>query len=121
MKAETILYAAAGLATGMYLAKKKEGASIGSISDASIGAYYKNYHLLKVTYIGPTNYLGSRVKITSERFKQSKTISYDYAFNNALDIAEDWLTKNGFEIVGHGEGKDCYYVISNTFEPLRGE
>lgn len=77
-----------------------------------------NFHVLKVTYLGATNTRGSRVKITSERFKQSKTIGYNYEFNNCCDIAQDYLSKNNFVLVGQAEGKDCYYIITSTFEPL---
>jgi hypothetical protein len=74
-----------------------------------------NYHILTVKYIGPSNVLGSRVKIISERFKESRTIDYDHSFNNALEIAEAWLIDHGFNIIGHGEGKDHMYVITDTF------
>lgn len=80
---------------------------------------HPNFHIFTVNYLGATNYLSSRVKIVSERFRQSKVINYDHEFANTLEIAEDWLIKNGFNIVGHGEGKDCYYVITDTFEPLK--
>lgn len=79
----------------------------------------KNYHVLKVAYLGPTNFKGSRVKITSERFEQSKTISWNYSFNSSYDIAADWLKNNGFDLLGIAEGKDCYYIISETFKPLK--
>lgn len=79
----------------------------------------KNYHILKVTYLGATNTTGSRVKIASERFKQSRVIPYNHEFNSTKDIAADWCAKNGFELIGAGEGKDCYYLISTTFEPLK--
>jgi hypothetical protein len=79
----------------------------------------QNHHILIVKYIGQTNYTPSRVKIISERFKVSKTIEYDHEFNNTLDIAEDWLKKNGFELVGCGEGKGHYYIITSTFKPLK--
>lgn len=74
-----------------------------------------NYHILTIKYIGPSNVLGSRVKIISERFKESSTINYDHEFNNALEIAEAWLSNHGFNIIGHGEGKDHMYVITDTF------
>lgn len=77
---------------------------------------YKNFHILTVKYISQTNFKPSRIKIISERFKASKTIEYDHRFSNTLEIAEYWLEKNGFEIIGHAEGTNCYYVISNTFE-----
>lgn len=76
---------------------------------------FTNYHILIVKYIGPSNYTGSRIKIISERFKESKTIDYDHEANNALEGAEKWLTGHGFNIIGHGEGKDHMYVITDTF------
>lgn len=79
----------------------------------------KNYHVLKVSYLGATNSRGSRVKISSERFQQYVIVSYSYKFNNTADIAEDWLKYNNFEIIGCAEGIDCYYIISSTFEPLK--
>lgn len=76
---------------------------------------YTNYHILTIKYIGPSNYNGSRIKIISERFKESRTIGYDHEFNNALEGAENWLENHGFNIIGHGEGRDHMYVITDTF------
>lgn len=85
---------------------------IGAIND-------KNFHVLKVTFIGPSNYKGSRIKITSERFKESVTLDYDHNFNSTKDLAVYWLDKKGFNIVGAAEGKDWYYIISDTFQSLK--
>ncbi len=79
----------------------------------------ENFHTLKAQYKGATNTRGSRVIITSDRFEQSITIGYNYEFDNALEIAEDWLLKNGFVICGHSEQKDHYLVITETFKPLK--
>lgn len=76
----------------------------------------QNFHILTVKYIGPSEVLGSRIKIISERFKASKTIGYDHECDNALEGAEKWLQLHGFELIGHGEGKDHMYVISSTFK-----
>lgn len=78
-----------------------------------------NYHALTVTYLGPTNNLGSRVRIKSDRFEQSITIAYDYEFNNTLEVAADYLSKKGFNLVGKGELKDAYLLLTDTFEPLK--
>lgn len=78
-----------------------------------------NYHVLKISYLGATNTKGSRIKILSERFKESKVIAYNYEFNNTCEGAEDYLSKNGFELIGKAEGKDCYYIITNTFKGLK--
>jgi hypothetical protein len=77
---------------------------------------HPNFHILTVKYVSQTNYAPSRVKIISERFKTSKVIEYNHDLSNTLEIAEDWLTKNGFNIIGHGEGKGHYYVITDTFK-----
>lgn len=74
-----------------------------------------NYHILTVKYLGPSNVNGSRIKIISERFKESKTIGYDHECNSAREGAEKWLLNHGFNIIGHGEGKDHDYVITDTF------
>jgi hypothetical protein len=79
----------------------------------------KNYHILTVKYLGPTNYRGSRVRITSERFNQSVILSYDYQFNTAYEQAETYLTGRGFNVLGHGEGKNTMFIITDTFEPLK--
>lgn len=78
-----------------------------------------HFHLLTVKYLGPTNSRGSRVKISSDRFEDSKTIGYDHKFNGSLAQAADWCDKNGFNVVGTAEGKGpLSYVITDTFEGL---
>lgn len=79
----------------------------------------ENFHVLKASYLGPTNTKGSRVKIESERFKQKIIIPYNYEFAYTLPIAQKHLEKLGFELIGQAEGKNCYYLISSTFKPLR--
>jgi hypothetical protein len=78
-----------------------------------------NFHILKVKYLGPTDTRGSRVKITSERFENSKTISYSSEYNRAMDAAINWLSKErGFTVIGTGEGDGHDYVIVSEFQPL---
>lgn len=79
----------------------------------------ENYHILIVSYLGATNTRGSRIKIKSERFEQSVTISYDHECNNSLDGAKKWLKENEFEVIGQGESNRHYYIISTTFKPLK--
>lgn len=78
-----------------------------------------NFHAIEVKYLGTTNTVGPRVKMNSLRFNDSKTIPYDHNFNNTLDIAKDYLTKNGFVIVGQAETKDSYIILCDTFKPLK--
>ena len=36
----------------------------------------KHYRGIKVKFLGPTSYRGSKIKLIDERFNQSKTINY---------------------------------------------
>ena len=82
----------------------------------------QNYHAIQVRFIGPTNYRGARVKLTSGRFSADKansvTIPFDYSASNTLDIAENWLTANGFELMGSAENRDSYVIFASTFKRL---
>jgi len=120
MKTTNYILPLAAFAAGALFAKRNSDkvSGIGRLDEIGL-LQYRNYHVIKVKYMGPTNYSGSRVKLISERFEDSKTLQYDHSFNSALDIADDWLSKNGYDIIGHGEGKDCYYVITDTFKGLK--
>lgn len=115
---QNILIGLGAFAAGAFLFKSKDS-GIGSVEDIQLR--FPNYHVLKIKYLGPTNYTGSRVKIISERFEQSKTIDYDHKYSNINDMAAKWLIGKGFNILGYGEAKDGMYIISDTFEPLKGE
>ena len=78
----------------------------------------KNYHIITVKRLGATNTKGARVKITSERFNNTIILPYNCEFDTAKDLAIDKV-KDTHDIVGSGETKDSYVLISNTFEPLR--
>jgi len=79
-----------------------------------------NKHLITVKYLGPTNTRGSRVKLTSYRFKESVTLDYDYSFNSPLEQAKAHLDNIGFNIEGSGEASDTeYMIISDTFKSIK--
>ena len=78
-----------------------------------------NYHILRIQYHGPTNHRGSRVTITSDRFKERVTIDYDHRHNNAVDIAAVWLKEQGYNVIAQGEGPRWDYLITDTFELLK--
>lgn len=78
----------------------------------------KNFHILEAVYVGASNFRGSSVRITSARFEKSKTVPYDYSSRDALDIAVKYLKKQGFRIIGHGEAKRGYYIVTDTFKSL---
>lgn len=78
-------------------------------------------HTIEVKYLGATNFKGARVKMTSLRFNDSKTISYSYSHNTSYEDAKDWLESEGFNVLYVSEGKSCYYLHTDTFKSLRGE
>lgn len=78
-----------------------------------------NYHILTIKHVGATNTNAAQVKIISERFNASKKIPYSNEAGDGspcLSTAIAYLHKKGFNIIGKGEGKDHYYLISTTFE-----
>ena len=79
----------------------------------------ENLHAFTIKYLGPTNTKGSRVKITSERFEQSKTFAYNYTYSNIVDMAEEYLQKFGFNLVGVAETSKGFIILSDTFKELR--
>lgn len=83
-----------------------------------------NFHVIIVKAIGATNTEPAKVKIISERFKQSVKIPFTNhpgASNPATDSAIEWLENKGHKLLGKGEGKDHMYIISDTFEPLKNK
>lgn len=44
---------------------------------------------------------------------------YTFSFIDRQDGAEKELKERGFELIGKAEGNNCYYIISNTFKPLK--
>lgn len=82
----------------------------------------QNFHVLTVKYIWATNTNAAQVKIISERFEQSVKMGFTNdpgASSPTLDTAISYFTKNGFNIIGKAEGKNCYYVITDSFKHLK--
>ena len=79
----------------------------------------KNLHALEIKFYAPTNYSGARVGIISKRFNQRIIISFDYSFNTITEMAINYLTKNGFNIVAKSEFGESDIILSDTFKPLK--
>lgn len=80
---------------------------------------HANYHIIIIKTLPATNTKPARVKIISERFETSKIINFTNepgTISPTLETAEMYLIGKGFQIIGHGEGKDHYYVITDTFK-----
>ena len=59
-------------------------------------------------YLGPTTHRGSRIAIIDKRFGKRKVISWDYEYNNPMQIAAAYLQSIGYKIIG---GSDDENVI----------
>jgi hypothetical protein len=79
----------------------------------------QNLHIIKVKYIGPTDFDGTKIKLFSERFNHSIKIPFDYKFNSTIDIAIDYLSNNNYNIIGIADSKKSYFIITDTFKPLK--
>lgn len=76
-----------------------------------------NQRIFKVKFLPPTNHRGDRVKITEERYTKSEsvTIPYSYAFNDAQEVAIDYLTKRGINILSKGELRGFNVLTSDSW------
>lgn len=72
----------------------------------------QSLQMLDVKFISPSHTKGARVKITDLRFDESVTIPYNYEFNQALDVALDYInTKTTLKPYGYGTTKDNYFIV----------
>lgn len=79
----------------------------------------ENLHAIEVKFYAPTNNSNARVGIISKRFKQRIIINFDYSFDNTTAIAINYLTKNGFNIIGKSEFGESDIILSDTFQHLK--
>ena len=83
-----------------------------------------NMHAVEVKYLPATNTQGSRVKLTSYRLNESKTIPYDYARNDIAQMAIDYLNahENTHDIIAQAETKNGTTLIiapqDHTFQSI---
>ena len=75
----------------------------------------KHYRGIKVKYRGATDHKGSRTKLADERFEQSRIINYNHKYNNVLEQAIDYLSNNGFNVIGHAEMKNEYIIFCDNW------
>ncbi len=81
----------------------------------------KNYHAIRVRYLGATNTLGARVKLVSGRFdRDAVTVERDYESRDSLHDAYKWLSDHLYTVVGQAELDDNGNVLFvEEFMPLR--
>jgi hypothetical protein len=79
-----------------------------------------SYRQFKVTFLGPTNHRGARVKITEpKRFVDGKTISvtlsYDYAIGDIAQQALNYLLDKGFKPVCRTSETSSYTILCDNW------
>lgn len=78
----------------------------------------QNLVAVVVKYVGPTDYRGSRIKMSLPRFGESRSISYDYESRDAEDGAARFLRNNGCEPVARACGADHAAILLYSFDQL---
>ena len=75
----------------------------------------ERYNAIILTFIGATDKRGARVRVYSERFKQS------FYCSGYKDGAIKELQARGFVIAGDAElsNQSKYLLLSTTFEPFK--
>jgi len=77
-----------------------------------------------VKYLSPTNYRGSRVKITDTRHQKGVVLSYDYQIGHTTQQAMAHLLKCGIscDAFTSDDNKNLTTILSLDFAtPLKGE
>jgi len=80
----------------------------------------RNYRMIKVSYVPPTNNEGSMIKIWETRryndqSTQSKKFSYDYSVDNVKEQAVSILAENGFNVIGTASEFNNYVILCDNW------
>lgn len=81
----------------------------------------ENMRAIKIKFLAPTNYKGSRIKITEQRFGvvDSITLPYNYLIGSGNEQAIEYLQKRGINLVGKAEVQNETILFSDSWQ--RGE
>lgn len=82
----------------------------------------ENFHIITAKALQYNEKYGFRIKLRSERFKQTIFINWDNEdVNNTLRVVSAGILKaKGFEIIGAAlASEDTDYIITKTFMPIR--
>lgn len=76
--------------------------------------------VFQAIWIGPTNTLGDRVKLIDHRTGQKVTIPVKYhdIDKDARQIATEFLSSIGIDVVAFGTADKGYFLMSDNFEKL---
>ena len=74
----------------------------------------KRIGLYEIKKLAITNIRGARVQVKDVYLNKRKSESYDYEIGDILKQGKMMLEKEGHEILGYSEGKNCYYIMTNV-------
>jgi hypothetical protein len=72
-----------------------------------------NYRQFKITFLGPTNHRGARVKITEH--KESVILPYDYSIGDIEQQGLNYLTERGFKAVCRTQDKNSCSILCDNW------
>jgi predicted molibdopterin-dependent oxidoreductase YjgC len=80
----------------------------------------QNLRQIKVSFLGPTNNRGARIKIyESKRYNddntKSKIFSYSYSIGDVMEQAFQILVNNGFNVVCRASDFDNYIFLCDNW------
>jgi len=77
-----------------------------------------NMRAIRVKYLPPTNYQGSRIKISEERFNtiDKLTIPFSYLIGNGTQQAIQYLEEKGINLIGKAELKNETILFSDSWQ-----
>ena len=76
----------------------------------------QNLIAVSVKYIGPTDYRGSRIKMSMPRFEETLTIPYNYEARDAEQGAVMYLSDNGCDPIARACGADHSATLLFSFD-----
>lgn len=76
----------------------------------------KHNRAFNVKYLSPTDFRGSRVKITDLRHNKSIIISFDYALTGIKEMALSELLKLGIKINSFSYNEKTYEYTLNSYD-----
>lgn len=71
----------------------------------------KRFRCFNVSYVGPTQKRGARVKIYDNILKKTKFLNFNHKFFAAEEQAIDYLKNQGFLVLGLEKIKNEFVII----------
>lgn len=76
----------------------------------------KTYRVFEVSYKGPTDYRGSRIRIKDCAYNKTILIPYNYEYLDSAGGGLAYLQEHGFVIAGEATTKNARLYFTEDFE-----